>query len=67
VKDIAIEELWETVFSVRSVPKLYKEDQLPVPVGPSGESREESRGTEGSHSVEKLVAGAWDSSGTQRK
>jgi hypothetical protein len=34
------EELLETVFSVRSVPGLYNEDQLPLSVLESRESRE---------------------------
>jgi hypothetical protein len=56
-----IEELLEAVFSVRSLPRLYNEDQLPSAV-----SRGE-RESAGRQSVEKLVVEAGDSSGTQRK
>jgi hypothetical protein len=65
----------EEAFSVRSVPELYNEDQLPLrdrletgvtrlggwcEVAGMVESFE-------SCSCEKLVAEAWESSGTQRK
>jgi hypothetical protein len=57
-----IVELLETMFSVRSVPSLYKEDQLPF--------ERESAGGQLRVAVvrsNKLVAEAGNSSGTQRK
>jgi hypothetical protein len=61
-----IEELLEAAFSVRSVTRLYVEDQLPLPV--SQESLQ--AGSQLKVAVvrsEKLVAEAEASPGTQRK
>jgi hypothetical protein len=54
-----IEELLEAVFSVRSVPRLYNEDQLPLP----SQSREILQADCQLRS-EKLIAEAGDSPGT---
>jgi hypothetical protein len=62
------EELFETVLSVRSVPRQYNEDQLPLSVNLSREVGEESRGSlQADRQLRVAVAGAGDSSGTQRK
>jgi hypothetical protein len=61
-----IKELLEAAFSVRSVPRLYNEDQVPLPVSPSRvrvKNLEESREKVCRQSVErcsseKLEAGS---------
>jgi hypothetical protein len=64
-----IEEMLEAMFSVRSVPRLCNENQLPLTNSPSRVRVErESAGSQlRSCCCENLVAETWDSSGTQRK
>jgi hypothetical protein len=43
------------VFAVRYAPRLYNNDQLPLPVSPSRESERESAGTQ----LRVAEAGSW--------
>jgi hypothetical protein len=59
------DELLDPVFSFRSVPRLYKEEQLQLRVSRERVCCRQLRVA--AVRSEKLVAEAWDSSGTQRK
>jgi hypothetical protein len=56
VKSATVEELLEAVFSVRSMPRLHNEEQLPSRVSVQADSQ-----------LTAAVAEVGDSSGTQRK
>jgi hypothetical protein len=72
-----IGELLEAAFSVRSVPRLYNEDQLPFVVSPgrvrveslerNGDRRVESESLQSVSQLRVAVAEVEDSSRTQRK
>jgi hypothetical protein len=55
----AIEELLEAVFSVRSTPRIYSEDQLPLPVSRESVCRQTVSWSVKSCGCERWWAGIW--------